>query len=325
MFVFDSTLVASALSAAIVALVPAVAHAEDATDAYDGASEVGTPADVEAGRAPAPAPVDPAPTQAPPATAPAESLTTAPTSPISESDESLGRFTRIPDNTWHQVYTRPSATSGGFDGRHFVLELRFGAYAPRVDEEFGGGATPYADFFGTAPKFYFGIEADWLPIRIPYVGAIGVGAGWATVSAEAKAKTSTGEAGSETSLSIRPLYTVGVLRVDGLLRQFGFPLVPYVKGGLGIGMWQASGPGGTSQVGSIVGEGTSLGMHLAVGGALSLGSFDRRTQMAMRAETGIQHAYVWGEWMLADLDGFGASDALHVGTSTGIGGVAIEY
>jgi hypothetical protein len=313
-----------ALAVSVVALTSVPAMAQDAPDPYDGATEVGRPADVEVRKAPAPA--EPAPaerSESAASLAPAEAAP-SPTAPT-EVDESLGRFTRIYDSTWRQSQSRQSSEAGSFDGRHFLAELRFGAYLPRVDDEFGGAATPYADFFGTSPKFYFGFEVDWLPVRIPYVGSLGIGAGWATISATAKAKTSTGDAGSDTSLSIRPIHAVAVLRADGLLRQFGFPLVPYVKGGLGVGMWKASGPNGTSQVGSTIGEGTTLGVHFAVGGALSLATFDRRTAMAMREQTGIQHAYVWGEWLLANLDGFGASDVMNVGTSTGIGGVALEY
>jgi len=318
-----TTAVFSLATSALVSLVmPALA--QDSPDPYDGATEVGRPADVEARRAPVPAePAAPTPLDSSAPSPPSEPAP-APGEPT-DLDESLGQYLRLYDSTWRQAQTRPSGEAGGFDGRHVLAELRFGAYSPRVDDEFGGAATPYADYFGTSPKFYFGVEVDWLPIRIPYVGSLGIGAGWATISATGKAKTTTGDAGSDTSLSIRPIHAVGVLRADGMLRQFGFPLVPYVKGGLGLGMWQASGPSGTSQAGSTVGEGTTLGLHFALGGALSLGTFDRRTAMAMRAQTGIQHAYIWGEWLLAKLDGFGANDVMNVGTSTGIGGVALEY
>jgi len=313
---------ALAASAILACVTPALA--QDAPDPMDGATEVGRPADVEVHGAPAstePAPAAPLDSPAPLAPNEPARGPIAPTDP----DESLSRYSRLYDSTWRQAQTRSSAEPGVFDGRHFLAELRFGAYSPKVDDEFGGAATPYADYFGTSPQFYFGVEVDWLPVRIPYVGSIGLGAGWATLSATGKAKTTTGNAGSDTSLSIRPLHAVAVLRADGMLQKFGFPLVPYVKGGLGVGLWQASGPGGTSQVDSTIGEGTTLGLHFALGGALSLGAFDRRTAMAMRAQTGIQHAYLWGEWLLAKLDGFGANDVMNVGTSTGIGGVALEY
>ncbi len=238
--------------------------------------------------------------------------------------ESSSAFSTLPDSSWRRL-----ASAGGkeklFDPTHFLFEARFGAYAPRVDEEFGSGLTPYAAFFGTSPKFYFGVELDWLPLRIPYVGSVGIAFGWGRVKSTAKAKTSTGDAGSDTSLLINPMYADAVVRFDGLLRRAGVPFVPYVKGGLGIGMWQATGPSGTSAVGTVTGEGTTLGLHLGIGGALALNSFDRRTAMAMRHESGIDHAYLWGEWMLADLDGFGAKDAMHVGASAGVAGLAIEY
>jgi len=238
--------------------------------------------------------------------------------------ESSSALQTLPSTTWRRTESS-YANERLFNPSRFLLELRFGAYAPRVDEEFNGTATPYADFFGTAPQFYFGFEADWLPVRIPYVGSLGAAFGWGRVKSKAKAQTTTGDAGSDTTLLINPVYADAVLRLDALLKRTGFPLVPYAKAGVGLGMWQASGPSGTSTFGTATGEGSTAGLHLALGGALALNAFDHRTAMAMREETGIRQAYLWGEWMLADFDGFGAKDVMHVGASAGVAGLAIEY
>lgn len=246
------------------------------------------------------------------------------TATIGEPPHAHSTYHGIPETTWRLSATKFENHSA-FAPKHFLFELRFGAYSPRIDDEFNGSATPFADYFGTSPQFYFGLEADWLPVRVPYLGSVGIAYGWGRVKAEGQAKTSTGAAGSETSLLVTPMYAAAVLRGDWLLREAHVPIVPYVKAGVGVGMWRATGPGGTSSFDGVTGEGTTVGLHLAVGGSLSLTAFDRHTAMAMRAETGIQQAYVWGEWMLANLDGFGAADAMRVGTSTGVGGLAIEY
>src|SRR5262245_8982449 len=66
---------------------------------------------------------------------------------------------------------------------NFTFELRLGAYSPNIDEEFAvdpsypcGG--PYHCYFGNGLQFYFGLEINWLPLRIPYVGKIGPAFGW---------------------------------------------------------------------------------------------------------------------------------------------------
>ncbi len=237
--------------------------------------------------------------------------------------ESNPVFNTIPASNWR--HTASAAGSDNlFEASRFLLEVRFGPYAPRVDMEFNGKATPYADFFGTSPKVYFGLELDWLPVRLPYVGTVGAAFGWGRVTSSGKAKTAGADAGSDTALTINPMYVDAVVRFDALTRSTSMPLVPYIKGGVGIGMWQGTGPSGTSAVGGVTGQGTSLGPHLAIGGALALNAFDRRTAMAMRHETGIQQAYVWGEWMLAAL-GAGAENVMQVGASTGVAGLAIEY
>ncbi|MBW2453602.1 MAG: hypothetical protein JRI68_03790 [Deltaproteobacteria bacterium] len=235
----------------------------------------------------------------------------------------------ISDNDWRRSSKRPKAgESDGdwLDPSHFLFELRFGPYSPEVDEEFDG-ATPYADTFGDDARFYFGLELDWLPLHIPYVGSLGVGFGWGyTSSSGATTVASTGaEAGSETSLSIHPMHLSGILRLDGLLRRLRIPIVPYVKLGLGFGVWDASGPNGTSEVNGVTGEGTSLGLHTAIGGALALNAFDASAAVAMREETGIRYAYLYGEWMGANLDGIGDTPQMHVGTSTVVLGLALDF
>ena len=40
---------------------------------------------------------------------------------------------------------------------------------------------------------------------------------------------------------------------------------------------------------------------------------------------GIGHLYLFGEWMNAMLDGLGSRPQLHVGTSTFVGGLALDF
>lgn len=249
-----------------------------------------------------------------------------------EADRGAGSYRRrtIADHDWRTgARPRDAGDSDFTDFTHFYFELRFGPYTPEVDEEFegcSGDGCPYARFFGDDPLFYFGLEIDWLPLYIPYVVSIGPGFGWGVTSASGKARTQDGaEAGSDTGLTIFPMHISAVARFDGPLREAYFPVVPYVKAGLGIGLWTASGPNEASASVTRSPEGSSLGLHLAIGGAIALNAFDQHAAMALKENTGINFANIWAEWMWANLDGIGSTPAMHVGTSTVVVGLALDF
>jgi hypothetical protein len=239
----------------------------------------------------------------------------------------------IQDTDWRQPRAEElNPDADAFSPEHFAFELRFAPYWPEVDEELGSSPGPYESMFGTKARFYFGLELDWLPFRIPYIGTIGPSFGWGYTRSSGKAiLVSTGQAAdADTSLTILPMHFSAVLRGDYLLEKWRIPIVPYGKLGLGLGLWTASGAEGTSEValgdGSTVkGQGTSLGMHLALGGMIALSAFDQESEYSMREDSGVQNAYVFGEWMWANLDGIGSYPQMHVGTSTAVFGLAIDW
>ncbi len=249
--------------------------------------------------------------------------------PPDDSHAGAYRSRRIPDTNWRQRARRGESSSSRYtDFSHFFFELRFGPYSPEVDEEFGGAATPYADFFDTDPQFYFGLEIDWRPLYLPYVVSIGPGFGWGVTSTSANTKLESdpnAEAESETGLTIFPMHLSAVARFDGPLREMNVPIVPYIKAGFGFGMWTISRPDGSADIEGTSPEGSSYGLHLAVGGSIALNAFDPSTAMAMREDTGIRYAYIYGEWMWTNLDGIGSTPQLHIGTSTAVFGLALEF
>jgi hypothetical protein len=219
--------------------------------------------------------------------------------------------------------------------QRFALELRGAPYWAQVDSEFGGASKPYEKAFGAGPRLYLGLEFDFLPFRIPYVGVIGPGLGWGYTVASAKATFAEGdnkggESGEYTSLAIMPMYLAVVLRVDELMRRTRVPIVPYAKFGAGLALWKASNGTGRSEYAdpmsnkTALGSGNSPGLHLALGGAVSLDFLDPRSSARLDESTGINHIYLFGEWMNAMLGSFGASRAMHVGTSTVVGGLAMD-
>lgn len=216
--------------------------------------------------------------------------------------------------------------------QHFALELRFAPYKPNIDSEPGVTGAPYQSTFGTTPRLLGAVEFDWQALRIPHFGSIGPGAsiGYTSMSANANFTTcppapASCQSAENTSLEVFPMYAVAVLRVDVLMKDFGIPLIPYGKAGAGLAFWRASNDAGTSSYNGVAGKGHTWGTHFAVGLALSLNWLDPRASRSLDSAVGINNTAIFGEWMFAGLNGFGASDSLYVGTSTWVAGLALEF
>jgi hypothetical protein len=254
--------------------------------------------------------------------------------------------TRIPKSNWRQRDRSDAREERKHSPWTFAFEVRFGPYWPEADEEFGGSAFPYGKTFAESkeddpggieddPQFYFGLEVDWLPVRIPFVGLIGPGLGWGFTTTSANAIIDwpgTSQDGQpskvDTSLTIMPMHLSAVLRVDELMRRTVIPIVPYAKFGLAMAHWDMSEDGDTGQV-LVNGEltntrGVSFGTHLALGGALGLSWLGGRSNASLEDTTGIRNAFVFGEWMRANIDGIGSTPQFHAGTSTWVLGLAFQ-
>lgn len=231
---------------------------------------------------------------------------------------------------------------------NFTLELRFGAYYPQIDEIFAADPAypcggPYECYFGKGAQFYFGLELDWLPVRIPYVGKIGPSFGWGFVTANAKShsvtstdwsggssgwQTTTDATTSETTnITLFPMHASAALRIDEISRRTVLPIVPYAKLGFGFGKWTSGTSRGTSKIGkddATIAEGMSYGPHVALGGMLGLNWLDRRSSTMARQTTGIDAAYLFGEWMFDKLSYGIGKPGMHIGTSTWVVGLALD-
>ena len=254
--------------------------------------------------------------------------------------------TRIPKSNWRQKDRTSARAEKSHSISTFAFELRFGPYSPEADEEFNGSAFPYAQTFAEGeeddpggieddPQFYFGVEIDWFPVRIPYVGLIGPGFGWGHTTTSANATVDwagTSEDGKpsdvETSFTIMPMHVSAVLRIDEIMRRTVIPVVPYAKFGLAMAHWDMSEDGDTGEVlrnGELTPtRGVSFGTHLALGGAIGLSWLGGRSNASLEDTTGIRNAFVFGEWMYANIDGIGSTPQLHAGTSTWVLGLAFQ-
>jgi hypothetical protein len=216
----------------------------------------------------------------------------------------------------------------GASSQNFAIELRFSPYYPKVDSEAAlGGQTPFKNVFGDSNRLMCALEFDWQALRLPHFGTLGPGisAGYTKMGSVAKIRGSTKDSAQETNLEIYPLYAVAVLRVDAIANELRFPIVPYAKAGLGLGLWRAYGPKGTENVKGTAGKGISSGTQLAIGAALQLDFLDRKSANDLDGAIGINHSYLFAEYFLSNLDGFGSNKALRVGTNTWTLGLAFEF
>ena len=210
----------------------------------------------------------------------------------------------------------------------FAIEFRFAPYWPMIDSQPGLKGTPYKDTFGTMPRLLASVEVDAQILKIPHFGSLGpaFSFGYTEMSAPATLSApATGISGENTNLEVFPMYLAAVLRVDVFLRDFKIPLVPYAKLGIATTLWRAFTDTGTSNFDGKNGFGATWGEQFAIGGMLNLDWIDPRAAGELDTSTGINHTYLFGEWMFANLDNFGSSSGLRVGTNTFAGGLAFEF
>ncbi|HYO97829.1 MAG TPA: MXAN_2562 family outer membrane beta-barrel protein [Polyangiaceae bacterium] len=206
-----------------------------------------------------------------------------------------------------------------------AFEVRFGRYVPDADRGLSG--TPFRDIFGDKNRYFGGIELDWQALRIPFLGTFGpgFGIGYTKTGAAAPRADGEGRSGQTTSLEIVPMYVVAVLRADYLARETVIPLVPYAKLGVGLAFWRVNDADETARADDgVVGRGISYGPQFALGGMLLLDFLEPEQARTTDATLGLNHSYVFGEWYVSRLDGFGADDKLDVGTNTWMLGLAFE-
>ncbi len=235
--------------------------------------------------------------------------------------------------------------------QNFMFELRLGPYAPRVDDEFGGRVTPYRDMFGTDDRLHIGMEFDWQVIRLRYMGQLGVGLGVGYTAMTAIAPVTQDPmprdpgmwqrpaSGQETTLRVFPGYLVGVWRFDTLARRTVIPLVPYLKFGLAYSVWWVSVGDNTAErtlelsPGARPGDpdlgqaavGGSLGTHLAVGLMLRLDAFEPLAQRSWDLQMGVNHSYLFVEYLTANPGTLGSRPQMRLGVETWTAGVAVEF
>jgi hypothetical protein len=209
--------------------------------------------------------------------------------------------------------------------QHFAVELRFGPYRPDVDSEFSS-RTPYNDFFGPGSHLLTEAEFDYELYHQFGTAAVGVSAGYFSVSGTAPFDTGL-PSGDQSTLKVVPVALLGIYRFDYFLEQRNIPLVPFVKLGLNWAYWQITDGNGEIATDSSGGRGRggTFGWQAAGGLALVLDMFDPDAAKDFDSDLGVNHTALTFQFVHADISGLGQSNRLHVGDDTWSAGLLVQF
>lgn len=202
-------------------------------------------------------------------------------------------------------YTYSDSYSDAYAGRtmspeNFALEIRIGGYQP---DGTNGFDESFERNFGDEIGPMVGLELDFYPLRIPYVGLIGVGLGfnWAKYTGPAIGADPDADVSQEQSFRIFSLPAMAVLRVDVLARELNVPLVFVGKIGLDTII-------STIDNGSVrTHTGTSFGVAWGAQVALELDFINPNRAQSLDDEWGINHTYLLFE-LFGSSASFGGSN-----------------
>lgn len=243
-------------------------------------------------------------------------------------------------------YWEDQATGGDTDAPYVASELDLtwhvsiglGPYTPAIDSRGGaknsGGQGPYEAMFGGYELMPMLTVDRYLWTGVGQLG-VGLAAGYMGKSAHAYTTDSDPLAvnrarspGDTTSFRLLPLQLTAVYRLSYLDDNYGIPVVPYVRGGLGYYVWWATAPDGSFSTAPTdahnKARGATAGLVGAVGLAIRAERIDANAARSMH-ESGLEHAGFYGEVNAGWVDGFGKATKLDVGATTWFAGIDFEF
>ena len=238
-------------------------------------------------------------------------------------------------------------TTGGETDAPYVAEdldltwhvsVGLGPYTPGIDSQGGtknsGGQGPYQAMFGGYELMPMLAVDRYLWTGFGQLG-VGLSAGYMgkrahayTLGSDPLAVDRERSPGDQTSFRLIPLQLTAVYRFSYLDDSYGFPVVPYVRGGFGYYIWWATAPDGSFSAdpkdANNKARGATAGLVGAVGIAIRAERIDANAARSMH-ESGLEHAGFYGEINAGWVDGFGKSTKLDVGATTWFAGIDFEF
>ncbi|MBN2495345.1 MAG: fibronectin type III domain-containing protein [Deltaproteobacteria bacterium] len=214
----------------------------------------------------------------------------------------------------------------------FQLQIRFGPYYPNVDSEGfdeGNDETPFQTIFGGSSQMLFELGLDYEIWR--GFGTVTAGGTIGFVQYVGKGRTESGARSSDTTVfNLIPVRLTAGYHFDLLAERWSIPLVPYVTGGLSYYFWWVlDGVGDVAEYTDDQGntssaQGGIFGLHFSAGLKLLLDWLDDEAAMHLETSVGIINTYLFAEFALSWVDGFGGSH-FDVGDETFMFGLMMEF
>ena len=204
------------------------------------------------------------------------------------------------------------------------VELRLSGYRPRLDAEFHGSASPYANAFGDGRAYLGSVHVGKEVWRRFGALELGAGAGYGQLHGYGLLEDGSRSADT-TLLRVLPLSLTVTYRLDDVASRWGFPLVPYARVSLQRYLWWVkNGSGGTSSWSGHAGSGATDGYALTAGVALPLGALDRTLSRELHQNAGLNEVSLFADATKSVIDDFGSrtswdlSDATQLRWSAGL-------
>lgn len=192
------------------------------------------------------------------------------------------------------------------------FELRGGPYLPELARS---GVDAFERSYGTSPNPLYSVGVDLQLLR--GYGTLGIGGSFGFMQFVGKAFYGVGGPRSQdtTVFNLMPLQLGAFYRFDWLADRSPIPFVPYLRGGLAYHVWWVTtgtgdiarweGQDPSSDDDDLAGRGGKLGYFGTAGMAVLLNIIDGDAARSLFDSTGIRGTYVFVEYGVSKVDGFG--------------------
>jgi len=205
------------------------------------------------------------------------------------------------------------------------IGIKGGPYKANIDGEFAN-SQPFETIYGESSVFMGMLEIDFQFYRGSFGSlALGGGVGMAFDDGTSLEAESEEKPGDTTSFNVVPLQLSLVYQADQLMTQFNVPFVFF--GGVGVDYWLWWVRDANDEIASYEGVdaiGGTMGWHVNGGVRLLLDWFDPATAIDFDEEAGVNHSYLFAEFMYAVVDDFGSNSSFRLGDATFLFGLSFE-
>jgi hypothetical protein len=216
------------------------------------------------------------------------------------------------------------ASPYGESDKSASLNLRLGAYQPRIDSSFSRSASdpklPYEQIFNNDSPMMFLLNIEQHIFNTLGTLSLGMGVGYWSVEG-----TGVSDGGEDTTLlRMVPMQAQLSYRLD--IWEEYLPLVPVVRLGVDYNWWSIE--DGTGETASFPGQGeassTTWGWHATAGLHVLLDFLDDGMASDFDAEAGVNNSYLVFEINYARISDFGSEGSFRLGDTTFFTGLAFD-